>query len=83
MNTRFVSVPLSEAKSKLSELVDRAGRGEEFVITRHGAAIARLIQSHRLDREDVNAAIAKMRANRTNRAVKSEDLSAWKTEGRN
>ncbi len=35
-----LSVPLAEAKSKLSELIDRVSRGEEFVISRHDTAIA-------------------------------------------
>lgn len=31
-----------EAKTKLSELLDRVERGEEFVITRHGKPVAKL-----------------------------------------
>jgi antitoxin (DNA-binding transcriptional repressor) of toxin-antitoxin stability system len=31
-----------DAKTRLSELLDRVERGEEIVITRHGRAIARL-----------------------------------------
>jgi prevent-host-death family protein len=31
-----------DAKQKLSELLNRAATGEEFVITRHGKAMARL-----------------------------------------
>ena len=36
-------VGLFEAKNKLSELVDRAERGEEIVITRRGKAVAKLV----------------------------------------
>ena len=36
-------VGLFEAKNKLSELVDRAERGEEVVITRRGKAVAKLV----------------------------------------
>jgi prevent-host-death family protein len=32
-----------EAKNRLSELVDRAARGEEIVITRRGEQVARLV----------------------------------------
>ncbi|MBS0264815.1 MAG: type II toxin-antitoxin system prevent-host-death family antitoxin [Planctomycetes bacterium] len=32
-----------EAKTRLSELLDRVAGGEEITITRHGTAIARLI----------------------------------------
>jgi prevent-host-death family protein len=33
-----------EAKNKFSELLDRAERGEEVVITRHGKAVAKLVR---------------------------------------
>jgi prevent-host-death family protein len=36
-------VNLYEAKTKLSELVDRAAGGEEIVIARHGRPVARLV----------------------------------------
>ena len=32
-----------EAKTRLSELLERAGRGEEFVLARAGRPVARLI----------------------------------------
>ena len=35
-------IALNAAKSKLSGLLDEVERGEEFVITRHGKAVARL-----------------------------------------
>jgi prevent-host-death family protein len=37
------TVSLYEAKTRLSHLVDRAARGEEVVITRHGRPAARLV----------------------------------------
>jgi prevent-host-death family protein len=36
-------VNLYEAKTRLSELVDRAAAGEEIVIARHGRPVARLV----------------------------------------
>jgi prevent-host-death family protein len=36
-------INLYEAKTKLSELVDRAAAGEEIVIARHGRPVARLV----------------------------------------
>lgn len=36
-------INLYQAKTKLSELVDRAAAGEEIVIARHGRPVARLI----------------------------------------
>ncbi|MDR2001179.1 MAG: type II toxin-antitoxin system prevent-host-death family antitoxin [Zoogloeaceae bacterium] len=35
-------VALFEAKNKLSGLLDQVATGEEFLITRHGKAVARL-----------------------------------------
>ena len=32
-----------EAKNKLSELLELAGKGEEIIITRRGVAVARLV----------------------------------------
>ena len=36
-------INLYDAKTKLSELVDRAAAGEEIVIARHGRPVARLV----------------------------------------
>ena len=40
--SRHRAVSLAVAKARLSELVDRAERGEEIVISRHGKPVARL-----------------------------------------
>jgi len=77
-----ISVPLAEAKNKLSELVDRVSRGEEFVITRHNAEIARLVPAQRPGREDVSEAIAKMRAGREARTASVAEILSWRNEGR-
>lgn len=39
----MTTVGIFEAKNRLSELVERAARGEEIVITRRGQQIARLM----------------------------------------
>ena len=38
----MTEIALYEAKNKLSGLLDRVAAGEEFIITRHGRAVARL-----------------------------------------
>ena len=43
-------IGLFEAKNKLSELVGRAERGEEVVITRRGRAVAKLVPVGELSR---------------------------------
>ncbi len=40
------SIGLFEAKTHLSELVARAERGEEVIITRHNKPVARLVPMH-------------------------------------
>jgi hypothetical protein len=39
----MISVPVFEAKTRLSELLQQAQQGEEIVITRHGVPMARLV----------------------------------------
>jgi prevent-host-death family protein len=82
MSTLLISVPLAEAKSKLSELVERVSRGEEFIITRHDTEIARLVPVRRPSRMDVVDAIASMRAGRAGRRGTVAELREWKLEGR-
>lgn len=45
-------VTLTEAKAKLSEILDAVERGEEFVIVRHGERIARLRSYRVTEQED-------------------------------
>ena len=44
---KIATVSLYEAKTRLSHLVDRALRGEQVVITRHGRPVARLVPAVR------------------------------------
>lgn len=39
----MITIGIFEAKNRLSELIDRAARGEEIVITRRGEQVARLL----------------------------------------
>jgi prevent-host-death family protein len=82
MDTLSHSVPLAEAKNKLSELVDRVAHGEEFIITRHDREIARLAPVSRRSRKDVADAIRDMRANRKNRQASIAEILEWKGVGR-
>ncbi len=75
-------IPLTEAKAKLSELVERVARGEEFVITRHDERVARLIPAKKTSREEVRLSIQKLRELRKGLRVTREEIIAWKNEGR-
>jgi prevent-host-death family protein len=48
-------VTLTEAKAKLSELLDAVERGEEVIIVRHGERIARLRSYRIAEHEDGRA----------------------------
>jgi prevent-host-death family protein len=39
----MITVPVYEAKTRLSELLMRVQRGEDVTITRHGVVVARLV----------------------------------------
>lgn len=58
------AVGIYEAKSKLSELIDRVAAGEEVTITRHGVPVARLVPLavEAVDAAHVASALAELRA---------------------
>jgi prevent-host-death family protein len=60
-----IVIPASEAKARFSELLDRVQSGESFTITVHGEATANLVSVARLSREEIQRAIAQMKACRT------------------
>jgi len=51
-----------DAKTNLSQLLDRVEQGETVVITRHGAPVAKLVPfEDSIDREKVRRAIAELK----------------------
>ena len=74
------SVPLTLTRKRLSELVTRVRQGEEFVITRHGIEIARLIPAQ--SRPKVSEAIGRLRASRPKRRATVAEITKWKNHGR-
>jgi prevent-host-death family protein len=61
MKYKTKEVGLFDAKTHLSELVDRAGQGEEITITKRGAAVARLVPAERRQPRDPKQAAALIR----------------------
>ncbi len=43
MDIRITSYKASEAKAHFSELLERAEKGEQLIITRHGKAVAKIV----------------------------------------
>jgi prevent-host-death family protein len=70
-----------DAKTRLSELLARAERGESFVITKHGRPVARLVPEREDDAARAAAAAERLRKMRgTLKDVTVEDLQAARQE---
>lgn len=76
-----------DAKSRLSELLDRVERGEQIVITRHGKPIARLVPEGGHDKVAARAAVAELFAlgeeiRRRGVNLSDEEIRELRDEGR-
>jgi prevent-host-death family protein len=77
------TVPASDAKARLSELLDKVEKGETVVITRHGRAVARLVPDEAARQKDVDEAIASIKARRKKMGkVSAKEILSWIHEGR-
>lgn len=66
----MATVGIFEAKNRLSELVERAARGEEIVITRRGEQVARLMPPRAPDAPgQARALAARIRRSRAGQAL--------------
>jgi prevent-host-death family protein len=63
-----------EAKTHLSALLEEVERGEEFTITKHGKAVARLVPVGAVSRDRLASTVARLKAFRRGRRL--GDLSA-------
>lgn len=76
------TVSAYDAKTHLPRLLRAAERGETVIITRHGKPVAQLgpVQDRR--REEILAAIERMKRARAKRPrVTVEEILAWRHEG--
>lgn len=80
-------VPIAQFKDKMSEIMAAAEAGEDIVITRHGRDYMKLVpvEEDRMARQ--RAAIASMLELREDLRkqgvrISSEEIIAWKNEGR-
>jgi prevent-host-death family protein len=84
------SIGLFEAKTHLSELVARAERGEEVIITRHNKPVARIVPFENTAAVDVkrrSAALARLQAIGADVAARGGPITQgeildWIREGR-
>jgi prevent-host-death family protein len=82
-----MSVGAYDAKTRLSELLDRVERGEQIVITRHGKPVARLVPEGGHDRAAARAAVDELTRLRKELAargvrVTQAEIRAMRDEGR-
>ncbi len=61
----MATVTAFQAKTRFGELLDRVGRGEEIVITRHEKAVARLVPEGDANLDRTRQAVAQLRAGRS------------------
>ena len=75
-------IQVSDAKARLPQILDDVERGETVVITRHGQPIARLVPEPPRRQEEIDEAIATIRALRTRVGkVTTEELLSSRHEG--
>ena len=72
-------IGLFDAKNKLSELVDRAERGEETIITRRGKPVAKLVPMQPVrDKEKARRAVEGIRELAKQMNLGPFDWEEWK-----
>jgi prevent-host-death family protein len=71
-----------EAKTRLSQLIDEAARGEEIIITKHGVPVAALIPFAGPRQKDPQAAIAAIKNFRRGRRLAGLSMREMIDEGR-
>ena len=71
-----------EAKTRLSQLIDRAAQGEEIIITKHGVPVATLVPVADPRQKDSQAAIAAIKDFRRGRRLAGLSIQEMIEEGR-
>lgn len=78
----MIKVGAYEAKTQFSALLEKVERGEEVLITRHGKPVARLVQAQTASRDDLEAAIARIKERREKMTTGEGGWKALRDEGR-
>lgn len=76
------SIGSYEAKTHLPALLERVSKGEEFVITRHGVPIARLVPIEQHRQRDVRAVIEELKKFRLGHTLEGLSVREMINEGR-
>ena len=77
------TIQASEAKTKFLSILDDVEQGASVLVTRHGRPIARIIPEAEVNREQIDQAMADLRAIRKRIQSSSiEEILAMRDEGR-
>ncbi len=76
------SIGSYEAKTHLPALLERVSKGEEFVITRHGVPIARLVPMGQDRQGDVKAVIEELKKFRIGHTLEGLSVREMINEGK-
>lgn len=80
---KVTTIGAFDAKTHLSQLLDRVERGEEIEITRRGQPVARLVPCEaKHDGESLRRLVQRVREERGSYGITAKDITAWKKEGR-
>jgi prevent-host-death family protein len=79
---RMEEIGVFEAKTHLSELLERVAAGEEFTITRRGRAVARLVPAAGARASDVVDAIRELQSFATGRRLGKGGWKSLRDTGR-
>ncbi len=77
-----LTVSTIEAKAKLSQLLERARRGERVIITRRGVPVAELTAPHVKQVAEVSEVIEELKALRLRTRSGTESIQSMLREGR-
>jgi prevent-host-death family protein len=75
-------IGIYDARSKLSELIERVQSGEEVVLTRHGEPVACLVPEKRRQKRSRAATVARIRALARKLDIRDIDIRKLIEEGR-
>jgi prevent-host-death family protein len=76
-----ITIGAFEAKTHLSSLLDRVTKGEDFLITKRGRPVARLV-SEDAATPTRDVLLAKLKAARLPISTTAEEICDWIDEGR-
>jgi prevent-host-death family protein len=78
MTIKMTTLGTVEAKSHFSEIIDRASRGEEIVITKRGVPVAKVVSiKDRSSAENRKALLEKLRAFRKGKKTFRKEGENW------